>query len=168
MFQFETWTRIYPGVIYNLKMLATAVFILISQIWAAPPQPPAVSCGNGNYVPFKAHTDAYKTESEEQKLDIWIPQGAPKPYKTIVLIHGGCFKAGGRDSGDSMIQINRLVKAGYAVASVDYRVTKMDAKTGAFSDTYPTSLNDVQDAWCWLQKNGSNRGLDTEKMVAMG
>jgi acetyl esterase/lipase len=129
------------------------------------------SCGVNAYpVKQVAQGTPYQQTPGAQVLDIYIPDGAPKPYKTIMMIHGGCFEWGGRNQEDTKEYINRLVRAGYAVVSIDYRLSNPNPKDPAKSvNKYPASLEDVEDAWCWVQNYGNEKyQLNTDKMVAMG
>lgn len=109
---------------------------------------------------------------KEHLIDVWVPKGKAKPYKTVVLYHGGCFqeKLGSRDADLTKQHIMRLVRAGYAVASVDYRTVQKDlADPTKTINHFPASLDDANDAWCFLQNEGRQKyGLDTSSMTAMG
>lgn len=106
----------------------------------------------------------YQTGPDGQKLDIHVPVNAAKPYKTIMLIHGGCFTMGSKSDGDAMEQIDLLVKQGYAVVSVEYRKADPAKKL----NHYPAALDDVRDASCWIKKHGGQYGLGTENFAVAG
>ena len=77
-------------------MLLIRLLLALTAVWAETP-----NCGAKVYA-SKLMLDgrSYGT-AKENKLDLYIPVGAPKPYKTIFFIHGGCFQFGARDSKDS-------------------------------------------------------------------
>jgi acetyl esterase/lipase len=129
----------------------------------------AADCWNSYPGPLRSPlTIDYQPEKKaaSQKLDIYKPSGIARPYKTVMLIHGGCFQDGRRDADDTKNMIQRLVNSGYAVVSVDYRLARPDQVTDR--NIFPASMCDVQDALRFLRKNGAANGLDTSRLVAFG
>jgi acetyl esterase/lipase len=86
----------------------------------------------------------YQEKPNAQKLDIYVPGTSPAPYKTVILLHGGCFQIGSKNSAEVMTQIQRITNAGYAVISVDYRLVQ--ANKPDKNRNYPAPWEDVQDA----------------------
>ena len=58
-------------------------------------------------------------EHESQKLDIYLPE--KDNFTTVVYIHGGGIESGDK-AFESHIIIPPLIKEGYAVASINYRM----------------------------------------------
>lgn len=158
-------------------MILQLLFAIASSALASPATAQDY-CGNQYTAQKVVDNQPYVTNFThiDQTFDLYIPNGAPKPYKTIVLIHGGCFQGG--DKADDFIempmatknQVIKFVKAGYAVASLNYRKARPDPLNPAKSlNTYPTALDDVRDAWCYLQTHGREKyDIDSSRMVAMG
>jgi len=117
----------------------------------------------GGYVQVAANV-AYQNGTSPQKLDIYVPADAGAPYKTVIVVHGGCFQWGGKGSLDVTKQVTRLTNAGFAVISVDYRLA--DPKNG--KNLFPASLEDVQDATRWVRANGDRYHLKTDQLIAFG
>ncbi len=90
-------------------------------------------------------------------MDIARPK-APGKYPGIVLIHGGGFSAGTRES-DLPMAI-RLAQNGYVAATVDYRLTPMFQ--------FPLPLHDVKAAVRFLRANAGKYNADKEHMAAIG
>jgi acetyl esterase/lipase len=92
------------------------------------------------------------------RLDFYRAQGDAGPAPCVVLIHGGGWDSGSRsDFGE----LNRfLAAAGYAVASLDYRL--------APRHIYPAPVEDVREALAWLKARAGPLGLDAERFVLMG
>jgi len=79
----------------------------------------------------------------EIKADVY-KENDSKNQPVIIFIHGGGLIGGGRKA--SPIIIDLLVKAGYVVVSIDYRL----APESKLSDI----VEDVQDAFAWVRNEG--------------
>lgn len=104
------------------------------------------------------HNVAYATLSPSQTLDLYRPAVNPELAPLVVYIHGGGFRYG--DKAGAANVINPLVRAGYAVASLDYRLTG-EAK-------YPAQIVDVKAAVRYLRANARQFGLDPRHFAAFG
>lgn len=95
-------------------------------------------------------------------LDLRLPGTHDAPL--IVFLHGGgwtrgtrrVFLPGLRDAES----FDRIVHAGFAVASCDYRLSG-EAR-------FPAQLQDVDAALAWIRTEGVKRGLDTDRLVLWG
>src|SRR5437868_13911081 len=90
-------------------------------------------------------------------MDVARPK-SPGKYPGIVLIHGGGFSAGNRDSYLPMAI--RLAQNGYVAAAISYRLTPMVQ--------FPLPLYDVKAAVRFLRANSSKFDVDKEHMGAIG
>ena len=90
-------------------------------------------------------------------MDIVRPKAAGK-YPGIVLIHGGGFSSGNRDSYLPMAI--RLAENGYVAAAVSYRLTPMFQ--------FPLPLYDVKAAIRFLRAHAGQYEIDPEHMAAIG
>lgn len=111
----------------------------------------------GEFHPSKARTaedSAYSKQTFTYKVvgdcqiqaDVYrLPDHVVRP--AILYIHGGALIMGNR-GGINAQQVNRYIKAGYVVVSVDYRLapeTKLDG-----------IIEDIQDAYAWVRAKGPN------------
>ena len=93
----------------------------------------------------------------ELPLDLYIPAGATEPLPLVIWIHGGGWKGGSKN------RINRCVdvlKHGYALASVEYRLSG-EAK-------FPAAIEDCKAAVSYLRWKAPNLGLDPDRFGAWG
>jgi acetyl esterase/lipase len=90
------------------------------------------------------------------KLDLYVPSGTVKP-PLIVYVHGGAWRAGDKED----MPLGALVQKGFAVASVDYRLSG-DAP-------FPAMVHDIKAAIRFLRAHGKEHGLgDTSRVAIIG
>lgn len=94
-----------------------------------------------------------------QILDIIYPEETIGPYKVILLVHGGGWWSGDKQS-ESLAPLFEAINQGYAVVSVNYRLS------GAAK--WPAQLYDVKSAIRFLRANSDMYRLDTQEMVVWG
>ena len=73
-------------------------------------------------APTPAMSDvAYAGASAAEVLDIWMPSTARRPHPLVIFVHGGGWSGGDkRDVGPKVVP---LLQRGFAVASVNYRLS---------------------------------------------
>jgi len=112
-------------------------------------------------VPF-THGTAHRnlTYCHSQSLDLYIPRGAvTRPLPVAMYIHGGGMTAG--DKADlSPVFLDALASAGYAVASVNYRL--------APGSRFPAQIEDVKCAIRYLRAKAPRYGLNAREVFAFG
>src|SRR5690606_4763367 len=103
-----------------------------------------------------------RLEGRELKLDYYAPAkaslGTTGRAPCVVVVHGG-----GWDSGDrgQMAPLNAyLASAGYAVASLDYRL--------APGHVYPAPVEDVVSALDFLRAGADDLGIDPARFALLG
>jgi acetyl esterase/lipase len=97
----------------------------------------------------------------ELYADVYLPAGAAH-NPTIVFIHGGALMMGGRGlSTNAGSLLETMVRAGYPVVSIDYRL--------APGVKLPAIVEDVQDACKWVSEKGPQLfGGRTNEFFVMG
>jgi len=101
-------------------------------------------------------------------LDLYLPanQEQPAPLPAIVHFHGGGWRVGGRSSLGPQVDalglspIERLVEAGFVVASADYRLSSVAH--------FPAQLLDAKAAVRWLRANAATYSVDSDRIYAWG
>lgn len=100
----------------------------------------------------------YETvNGRELPLDLYRPANAEEPMPLIIWIHGGGWKGGSKNS------INRcagMLERGYAIASVEYRLSG--------EAIFPAAVEDCKAAVSFLRLNAEQFGLDPERFGAWG
>src|SRR5882724_7418095 len=96
-----------------------------------------------------------RVEGRALKLDFHLPRGKPRP-PLIVWVHGGAWRSGSK----SDMPLGKLVEDGYAVASVDYRLSP-EAK-------FPAQIHDIKAAIRFLRGHSSQWHISSHKVVIAG
>jgi acetyl esterase/lipase len=115
-----------------------------------PPQklPPGVKVlRNLEYVPG-GH--------ERQKLDLYLPEKADGPLPVVVWVHGGAWRGGSKDFCPGVF----LVPKGFAVASINYRLSQHAA--------FPAQIEDCKAAIRWLRAQAKKDHLDPDHVGVWG
>ncbi|HEX3129070.1 MAG TPA: alpha/beta hydrolase fold domain-containing protein [Thermoanaerobaculia bacterium] len=105
----------------------------------------------GTYVDSSGATQALQ-------LELLVPQGVSGPAPVILWIHGGGWRTGSRLPVPT--RASNLCSRGYAVASVDYRLTT--------TALWPAQIQDVRGAVRWLRAHASDYNLDVDRFGAWG
>ncbi len=95
-------------------------------------------------------------QGRKLRLDIYTPT-SQRPLPVVIWIHGGGWKYGNKGY---RLFLRNLTRDGFAVASVEYRLSTM-AK-------YPAQIDDCRSALRWLQSNTSRFNLDPHRIFLAG
>lgn len=147
-----------PRILSTLTAL-TLAFVLQSQ--AQPqdtPRRPADQAGQALPEGARALRDlAYVPNGHErQKLDLYLPAGTNGAAPLIIWIHGGAWLGGNKDRSPAM----RFVARGFAVASVNYRLSHQAV--------FPAQIEDCKAAVRWLRAHAAEYHLDPNRFGAWG
>ena len=96
-----------------------------------------------------------KVDGHSLKLDLYRPVGAMSP-PLVVWVHGGAWRAGSKDS----MPLGELVRRGFAIASVDYRLSPV-AK-------FPAQVHDCKAAIRFLRVKEKEYGYDASRIGIAG
>ncbi len=88
------------------------------------------------------------------KLDLYLPDGPPAGL--IVWVHGGAWRAGSRAGVD----LKGLTARGWAIASVDYRLSTVAP--------FPAQAHDIKAAIRFLRAHAKEYGYPADRFVIAG
>jgi acetyl esterase/lipase len=126
---------------FTITLLATWAFTMSAKAQAVPPKLPADA-------EFAGEVAYVKAAHPRQRLDIaFSRQGKPRPL--LVWIHGGAFMGG--DKAENHAIWPELMKSGYAVATINYRLSG-DAK-------WPAQITDCKAAIRFLRAHAQEYNL---------
>jgi acetyl esterase/lipase len=93
--------------------------------------------------------------------DIYLPEEPLENRPSIVLVHGGGFVLGSRKMRPVRLLADALVRRGFAVAAINYRLLFRGGNLSA-------SSQDVREAFSWWAKQATEYSLDPDRISAMG
>lgn len=102
-----------------------------------------------------------RVTEKEMALDIFFPRttnSAPRPV--AVNLHGGGWSRGAKWNGTGLIAMPELLKRGYVVVSINYRL--------APRNKFPAQIEDAKCAIRFLRAHAKEYNLDTNRIAAMG
>ena len=109
-------------------------------------------------IVFEKGIEYSNPDDQHLQLNIAHPKTAKGPLPAVLCIHGGGFRAGTRDSYDSLCQ--KLAERGYFAATVTYRL--------APKYQYPAAVHDVKAAVRWLRANADKYNIDPGRIGVVG
>lgn len=105
--------------------------------------------------PARADVTYATANGTDLKLDLYLPADTVKP-KLIVWVHGGAWRAGSK----SDVPIRGLLDAGYAIASVAYRLSPVAP--------FPAQVHDIKAAIRFLRAKEREYGYDAGRIAIAG
>lgn len=91
-------------------------------------------------------------------LDVHIPEGTATARPAVMLIHGGAWRYGAKDSYTEAAE--RFAAAGYVAATINYRLVPAGA--------YPAAVQDCLCALSFLRANADVYGIDPARIAVTG
>ncbi|MFJ8513733.1 alpha/beta hydrolase [Lysinibacillus xylanilyticus] len=137
--------------------------IWVMQLLASKKNPETFGSNPSDLPTLMAQTQVisditYPSKYQENKLDLYLPQGNSKQLPVILFIHGGGFI-----TGDKFMAANysrALATDGYAVVSMNYELAP-----GA---TLFDQTKQVGEVWSYLQHLASEYPLDPTRVILAG
>lgn len=93
------------------------------------------------------------------RLDLYLRPG-PGPHPLIVFIHGGGHVVGDKSSFGLQLILPFVSRAGYSVASINYRL--------APAHRHPAQVEDARTAVRWLRANAARFRIDPDRVAVSG
>lgn len=96
-----------------------------------------------------------RADGRSLKLDLYVPDSKARP-PLIVWVHGGAWRSGSKAD----MPLDALVARGYAIASVDYRLST-EAK-------FPAQIHDIKAAIRFLRAHCNEWNLSGDRIIVAG
>ncbi|WP_367356988.1 alpha/beta hydrolase fold domain-containing protein [Mesotoga sp.] len=97
---------------------------------------------------------------ETLTMDIFTPNDIDTPRPGILYVHGGAWITGDKRSGPGVVIVSELIRAGFIVFSIDYRL--------APKWKFPSQVIDVKTAVRFVRKHSSELMIDPGRIGAFG
>lgn len=115
---------------------------------------------DSSWIENKITDIQYSNISDTQKLDIYYPnEESSGPYPVVIAIHGGGFMMGSK-TGEDVTSMLKATNYGYAVVSVNYRLSN--------EAVFPAAISDVKAAIRFIKANAEKYNLDANKIAVWG
>lgn len=111
-------------------------------------------CAAAAYADNQADIEYARVGEVSLKLDLHRPQGVRPPV--IVYVHGGAWRGGSKED----VPIGSLMERGYAIASVNYRLSTQAV--------FPAQVHDIKAAIRFLRANAGGYHINADKIVIIG
>jgi len=102
--------------------------------------------------------EQYGDSATTNSLDVYSPAGSSGPLTTVVWTHGGAWISG--DKSNVTPYVRKLAAEGFTVVALNYTVSP--------EATYPTALNEINDALAYLLDNAARLRIDPDNIVFAG
>ncbi len=129
----------------------------IASLLALAPMGLAMAQRPAPAVAVAAQGMAYGSDPK-QTLDFWTSARADAPL--VIFVHGGGWRRGDKDNATGRAKISHFHDAGYAFASINYRLVPQA--------TVEQEAQDVADALAYLIARADKLGFDKRRIVLMG
>lgn len=142
---------------------SVVVVCMVATVWAVPgaPREPVFP----DDVRVERNVD-YLGPARHQKADLYFPRQMAERNRlpAVVIIHGGGFNGGHKDSHREIVIGSTLARHGYVGMSIDYQLWSKGVK----KPTWPRCLYDAKLAVRWLRQNADRLGIDPDRIGAIG
>lgn len=101
---------------------------------------------------------SYGSHGQWNLLNVYYPEDGEEALPVIVSIHGGGYVYGTKEVYHHYCA--DLARRGFAVVNFNYRL--------APENPFPAQLEDINEAFAWVAKNGGNYRMDTERLFLVG
>ena len=110
-------------------------------------------------LPKPDHADVSYGPHARNVFDLWLPSAGPQPRPLVIFIHGGGFRQGDK-TRITAGTIKEYLGAGWAVASVNYRLTD--------TAPAPAAYLDCARALQYLRHHAAKWALDPKRVALTG
>jgi acetyl esterase/lipase len=119
-----------------------------------PPQP--VSASTSADAEIHKNIEYARVGDASLLLDLYLPKNGAKPVPLVIWIHGGGWREGSKDRAG----LSGVVKAGMALASINYRLSQQAI--------FPAQLDDCKAAVRWLRAHAAEYHINADKIAVAG
>jgi acetyl esterase/lipase len=89
-------------------------------------------------------------------LDLYLPEKTATPPPLLIYVHGGAWRSGTKTD----VPIDPLLKKGFAIASVEYRLTPVAP--------FPANIHDLKSSIRFLRAKATDYGYDPKRFIIVG
>ena len=164
---FNPVTGTYLTPTYQVKRTENIVYGRASGYWASYPE---TSAGNNDYVKIVAPKvkELIREKNVTMSMDIYEPvSGDSLRRPLLMLIHGGAFFNGDKQTQSFVKWANHFASLGYVVASINYRLGFGPTKEGTDRAGYK-AVQDAHAAMRYLLHHSAEYHIDPNNLFVGG
>jgi acetyl esterase/lipase len=158
------WALLRKGIMKKIILAFLFWFPMLFSACVAPQETAAVPTqpSFADIMPGKAIRDVTYCSpgGSEQKLDLYFPEETHGRFPVAIYIHGGGWTSGDKSTFWGLNLTPELVRRGYLVASVNYRL--------APQNHFPAMIQDIKCAVRFLRAHSQKYRLDPSRIGAWG
>lgn len=139
-----------------MKPTATLVILLIT---VALLQVPSLRAQSSPEISEIMDIRFASIDGQDLLLDLYLPEGVRRP-PLLVFVHGGAWRLMSRTSSPVDSLVSAFVPAGFALASVDFRLSEQAR--------FPAQIHDIKAAIRFLRARQADFGISADNIVALG
>lgn len=113
----------------------------------------------------------YGPHGTANRLDLYLPKMAPTPRSLVIYVHGGGWAGGDKSEWDDTQEsswIWPLLSRGFAVASINYRLTRTHRASNEVAAPFPAQIRDCKTAIRFLRAHAQSYGLNPGRVGVIG
>ncbi len=152
------------GLYVSQQFAATAVTTSLNVAYSVRPN------AGGQYTSQRTEAVERTQPALTLRMDIAVPPNATAATRQplLVFVHGGGFIAG--DKSDFYPEMESYARAGYVVATINYRLTNGGGTGGDSIRTQAVlhATEDAMNAVRFLRANAARYGIDPTRVVSVG
>lgn len=152
-----------PGPTARAAAALTALAVTALAACAGPPDPVLGAVAAARPAAIERDVVfATPADAPPLTLDAYLPRRTAQPVPAVVLVHGGAFVGGAKDTAGMVAAARRLQDHGIAAFTVSYRL--------APEHTYPAPVDDLAAAVAWLRDPAQQKtfGVDPGRVGLLG
>ncbi len=109
---------------------------------------------------------AFLPDNRQEKADLYMPtaQSESCPTPALLIIHGGGWVAGRKDSPREVALATALANHGFAAMSINYKLGTPDGSVPC----WPQNLHDCKTAVRWLRTHSKRLNIDPDNIGVIG
>lgn len=132
-------------------MIRTALALLISLLLSHVAMRPALAMD-----PTERDVTYAQVDGHTLRLDFYRPNNTQQPCPLVVWVHGGAWRAGSKAD----VPVTRWLDSGFAIASVDYRLSPVAR--------FPAQVHDIKAAIRYLRAQAGHYKIDPDRFIIAG
>jgi acetyl esterase/lipase len=167
----ETVNKLYTTRANYLKMFNAQIDKMVADRFLLPPDAEKLKAEEAKNPPAQldpppqdlpADVEIYRDLSylpgghERHKLDVYVPKNAKGQLPLVVWVHGGGWSMGSKNNPPALF----LLRHGYAVASINYRLVQ--------HAPFPAQIEDCKAALRWLRAHADKYHIDPKHVGVWG